>query len=85
MKMEMLNQYVLIKRDEHQEVSAGGVHLPQTNATKAINTGKVVSVNAANQFDLKVGDTIAFCQVQWEQEKDLLVLKEEMVMWVKRA
>lgn len=91
-KLTALNDFVLIRPDKGQEVSAGGIALP-TSAVQRPNRGTVVSRGpcryvgeTAVQSCVDVGDRILFSQyamqhVEFEGE-NLLVIRDQDVIAV---
>ena len=87
----MPHDRVIIKREEEERTSPGGIVIPDSAAEKPIR-GKVVSVGNGKilesgdvrPLDVKVGDTVLFGKYSGTEVKvegdDLLVLREEDIV-----
>ena len=93
MKIRPLHDRVIVKREDEERKSPGGIVIPDTAAEKPIR-GKIVSVGKGKilengnvrPLDLKVGDKILFGKYGGTEVKvdgdELLVMREEDVMAV---
>ena len=93
MKIRPLHDRVIVKREEEERKSPGGIVIPDTAAEKPIR-GKVVAVGKCKvledgkvrPLDVKVGDRILFGKYGGNEVKvdgeELLVLREEDIMAV---
>ena len=82
MKITPLNDYVIVKLQEQEEVTSGGIILTAANV-KRPNRGSVVAVSSQN---ISEGDTVLFGE--WGgitakiDDEELLFIKEEEIMGV---
>ncbi|MEM8593514.1 MAG: co-chaperone GroES [Pseudomonadota bacterium] len=84
MKIRPLYDNVLVKRQEEEAVSAGGIVLPGSAQEKP-NQGKIIAVGTGALLDngevrplnVKVGDTVVFGQYSGNAVK---VLGEELII-----
>jgi len=67
MKIRPLHDRVLVRRQEEEETSAGGILLPSTAKEKpnqgevvAVGTGRVLDNGDVREVDVKVGDVVIF-------------------------
>jgi chaperonin GroES len=93
MKIRPLHDRVIVKREEQERKSAGGIVIPDTATEKPI-FGKVVAVGRGKSLesgeirpvDLKVGDRILFGKYGGTEVKmngdEMVVMREEDVMAV---
>src|SRR5688572_30791973 len=93
MKIRPLHDRVIVKREDEERKSPGGIVIPDTAAEKpirgkiiAVGKGKILENGSIRPLDLKVGDKILFgkyggTEVKVEGE-DLLVMREEDIMAV---
>jgi chaperonin GroES len=93
MKIRPLHDRVIVKREEEERKSPGGIVIPDTAAEKpirgkviAVGKGKILENGQVRPLDLKVGDKILFGKYGGNEVKvdgeELLVLREEDVMAV---
>ncbi len=92
-KIRPLHDRVIVKREEEEQRSAGGIVIPDTAKEKPIR-GIVVAIGAGRVLDngdiralaVKVGDKILFGKYAGTEVKldsdELLVLREEDIMGV---
>jgi chaperonin GroES len=90
-KLQPLGDRVVVERDESEEVTSGGIVLPDTAKDKPAR-GKVVSVGDGRQLkdgsratpQVKVGDRVLFSSYAGEQfkldDRELLLMHEEYVL-----
>jgi chaperonin GroES len=93
MKLQPLNDRIVVKRTEEEEVSKGGIIIPDTAKEKpiqgkvlAVGTGKVLDDGSKMPLDVKKGDTVLFSkyagsEVNIESE-ELLIMREDDVLAV---
>jgi chaperonin GroES len=93
MKIRPLHDRVIVKRLESENVSAGGIVIPDSAAEKpmqgkvvAVGKGKILEDGNVRPLDVKVGDKILFGKYSGNEVKvdgeDLVVMREEDVMAV---
>ena len=93
MKIRPLHDRVIVKREDEERKSPGGIVIPDTAAEKpirgkivAVGKGKILENGNIRPLDLKVGDKILFGKYGGTEVKvdgdDLLVMREEDVMAV---
>ena len=88
MKIRPLHDRVLVRRQEEEEKSAGGILLPGSAQEKpnqgevvAVGSGKVLDNGETRPVDVKVGDTIVFGKyagsdtIEYDSE-ELVILSE---------
>jgi len=93
MKSRPLHDRVIVKREDEERKSPGGIVIPDTAAEKpirgkivAVGKGKILENGNVRPLDLKVGDKILFGKYGGTEVKvdgdELLVMREEDVMAV---
>ena len=93
MKIRPLHDRVIVKREEKERKSAGGIVIPDTATEKptfgkvvAVGKGKILENGKLRPVDLKVGDKILFGKYSGTEVKmdgdELVVMREEDVMAV---
>ena len=93
MKIRPLHDRVIVKREDEERKSPGGIVIPDTAAEKpirgkivAVGKGKILEDGKVRPLDLKVGDKILFGKYGGTEVKvdgeELLVMCEEDVMAV---
>ena len=93
MKIRPLHDRVIVKREDEERKSPGGIVIPDTAAEKpirgkiiAVGKGKILEDGKVRPLDLKVGDKILFGKYSGTEVKvdgdELLVMREEDVMAV---
>jgi chaperonin GroES len=93
MKIRPLHDRVIVKREDEERKSPGGIVIPDTAAEKpirgkiiAVGKGKILENGNVRPLDLKVGDKILFGKYGGTEVKvdgdELLVMREEDVMAV---
>lgn len=92
-KIEPLGDRVLVERDESEEVTAGGIVLPDSAKDKPAR-GKVISVGNGRLLDdgtrselqVKAGDHVLFTSYAGETfkmgEQELLLMREDDILAV---
>ena len=93
MKIRPLHDRVIVKREEEERKSPGGIVIPDTAAEKpirgkvvAVGKGKILENGNVRALDIKVGDHILFGKYSGTEVKvdgeEYLVMREEDVMAV---
>ena len=93
MKIRPLHDRVIVKREEEERTSPGGIVIPDTAAEKpirgkitAVGNGKITDSGDLRPLDVKVGDSVLFGKYSGTEVKvggeDLLVMREEDIMAV---
>ena len=96
MKIRPLHDRVIVKREDEERKSPGGIVIPDTAAEKpirgkivAVGKGKILENGSVRPLDLKVGDKILFGKYGGTEVKvdgdELLVMREEDIMAVVNA
>ena len=93
MKIRPLHDRVIVRREEEERTSAGGIVIPDTATEKpirgkvvAVGKGKALDSGDVRPLDVKKGDTVLFGKYSGTEVKvdgeDLLVMREEDIMAV---
>ena len=93
MKIRPLHDRVIIKREEEERTSAGGIVIPDSATEKpirgkvvAVGNGKVLDDGSVRKVDVKKGDNVLFGKYSGTEIKmdgeELLVMREEDIMAV---
>ena len=93
MKIRPLHDRVIIKRQEEERTTAGGIVIPDSAAEKpirgkviAVGNGKILEDGSVRKLDLKKGDNVLFGKYSGTEVKmdgeELLVMREEDIMGV---
>ena len=93
MKLQPLNDRIVVKRSEEKEVTKGGIIIPETAKEKpiegkvlAVGTGKVLDDGSKIPLDVKEGDKVLFSKYAGSEVKidgeDLLIMREDDVLAV---
>ena len=93
MKLRPLHDRVIVKRLEEENISKGGIIIPDTAKEKpvqgeilAIGTGKLLENGDTRKLDVKKGDKILFGKYAGTEVKldgqDVLVMREDDIMAV---
>jgi chaperonin GroES len=93
MKLQPLNDRIVVKRTEEEEVSKGGIIIPDTAKEKpiegkvlAVGTGKVLDDGSKLPLDVKKGDKVLFSRYAGSEVKiegeELLIMREDDVLAV---
>ena len=93
MKIRPLHDRVIIKRQEEERTSPGGIVIPDSATEKpirgkvvAVGNGKVLDDGSVRKLDVKKGDKVLFGKYSGTEVKvdgeDLLVMREEDIMAV---
>ena len=93
MKLQPLNDRIVVKRTEEEEVTKGGIIIPDTAKEKP-SQGEVIAVGPGGRdeagklipIDVKVGDRVLFGKWSGTEVKidgqELLIMKESDIMGV---
>jgi chaperonin GroES len=90
MPITPLNDRVVVVRTEVEEVTKGGLFIPETGKEKpqeglviAVGSGKIIN-NTFVPLDVKVGDNVLFGKYSGTEvtvdEADLLILREDEIL-----
>ncbi len=93
LKLRPLHDRVIVRREEEERTSPGGIVIPDTATEKpiqgkvlAVGNGKILDGGDVRALDVKVGDKILFGKYSGTEVKvegeDLLVMREEDIMAV---
>ena len=93
MKIRPLHDRVIIKRQEEERTSPGGIVIPDSATEKpirgkvvAVGNGKILEDGSVRKLDLKKGDNVLFGKYSGTEVKidgeELLVMREEDIMAV---
>jgi chaperonin GroES len=93
MKLQPLNDRIVVKRTVEEEVSKGGIIIPDSAKEKpiqgkvlAVGTGKVLDDGNKMPLDVKKGDTVLFSKYAGSEVKiegeELLIMREDDVLAV---
>ena len=93
MDIRPLHDLVVLKRDERQRHSPGGILIPDTAGEKptegrvmAVGEGKILENGKVRPMDLRVGDRVLFGKYSGTEVKvageELIVAREEDIMAV---
>ena len=93
LKLRPLHDRVIVRREEEERTSPGGIVIPDTATEKPIQgkivaagNGKILESGDVRKLDVKVGDKILFGKYSGTEVKvegeDLLVMREEDIMAV---
>jgi chaperonin GroES len=90
-KIRPLHDRVLVKREEDERKSPGGIVIPDTATEKpmkgrviAVGKGKILESGEIRPLDVKIGDKVLFGKYSGTEVKmdgdDVLVMREEDIM-----
>ena len=90
-KIRPLHDRVIVKREEDERKSPGGIVIPDTATEKpmkgrvlAVGKGKILEGGDIRPLDVKVGDKVLFGKYSGTEVKmdgdDVLVMREEDIM-----
>ena len=96
MKIRPLHDRVVIRREEQETKTAGGIVLPGSAAEKpsqgeviAVGNGQITESGEVRPLDVKVGDKVLFGQYSGSTVKvdgeELLIMKESDILGVLEA
>lgn len=91
MTIRPLHDRILVKREQEQERTAGGLFIPDSAKEKpiqakviAVGNGKISEDGKVRPLDVKAGDTVLFGKYSGSEVKldgeDHLILREEDVL-----
>ena len=91
MSIRPLHDRVIIKREEEETTSPGGIVLPGSAAEKpaqgsviAVGKGKILENGEVRSLDVKVGDRVLFGKYSGSEVKvdgeQLIVMREDEIM-----
>ena len=92
-RLQPLGDRVVVRRDESEEKTAGGIVLPDSAQDKpsrgtivSIGTGKLLDDGSRGSLQVKEGDRILFTSYSPEQitidDEELLLMREEDILAV---
>ena len=90
-KIRPLHDRVMVKREEDERKSPGGIVIPDTATEKpikgrviAVGKGKILESGEIRPLDVKIGDKVLFGKYSGTEVKvdgdDVLVMREEDIM-----
>jgi chaperonin GroES len=90
-KIRPLHDRVIVKREEDERKSPGGIVIPDTATEKpmkgrviAVGKGKILEGGDVRPLDVKIGDKVLFGKYSGTEVKmdgdDVLVMREEDIM-----
>jgi chaperonin GroES len=90
-KIRPLHDRVIVKREEDERKSPGGIVIPDSATEKpskgrviAVGNGKILEDGKVRPLDVKVGDKVLFGKYSGTEVKvdgdDVLVMREEDIM-----
>lgn len=90
-KLQPLGDRVVVERDELDEVTAGGIVLPESAKDKpargtivSVGDGKLLDDGSRGEFQVKVGDHVLFSSYAGESFKvsddEVLLMREEDIL-----
>jgi chaperonin GroES len=93
MKIRPLHDRVIIKREEEERTSSGGIVIPDSATEKpirgkvvAVGNGKILDDGSVRKVDVKKGDNVLFGKYSGTEIKmdgdELIVMREEDIMAV---
>jgi chaperonin GroES len=96
MKIRPLHDRVVVRRLEQEQMSAGGIVIPDSAKEKpiqgeviAVGNGKILDNGNSQPLDVKVGDKVLFGKYAGTEVKvgdeEVLVMREEDIMGVVEA
>ncbi len=92
-KLQPLGDRVVVERDELEEITSGGIVLPDSAQDKpargtivSVGDGKLLDDGTRSQLQVKVGDHVLFSSYSGEgfkiDEEELLLMREEDILAV---
>ena len=90
-KLQPLGDRVVIERDDSEDVTAGGIVLPDSAQDKpargrviSLGDGKLLDDGTRCEFQIKVGDRVIFSSYAGEtfkiDDEELLLMREEDIL-----
>lgn len=91
--IQPLGDRVVIRRDESDDITAGGIVLPDSAKDKpargqivSIGDGKLLNDGSRSEFQVKPGDRVLFSSYAGEslniEDEELLLMREEDILCV---
>ena len=92
-KLQPLGDRVVIKREESEEVTAGGILLPDSAQNKpargqvvSVGNGRLLEDGSRGELQVKVGDRVIFSSYGGEalnvDDEELLLMREDDILAV---
>ena len=92
-KLQPLGERVVLERAESEEVTAGGIVLPDSAQDKpargsilAVGPGKILDDGSRSELQVKVGDQVLFSSYAGElfkiDDQELLLMREDDILAV---
>ncbi|NLX95518.1 MAG: co-chaperone GroES [Rhodopirellula sp.] len=92
-KLQPLGDRVVVEREAAEEVTSGGIVLPDTAKDKpargtivSLGNGRLLEDGSRAEFQVKVGERVLFSSYAGEQfkvgERELLLMREEDILAV---
>jgi chaperonin GroES len=92
-KLEPMNDRVVVERDDSEDITAGGIVLPESAKEKtnrgtiiAVGPGKVLDSGSRGEMQVKVGDRVLFTSYAPEtielDDQELLLMSESDILAV---
>jgi chaperonin GroES len=97
MKIRPLHDRVIVRREEEEQKTAGGILLPGSAQEKpnqgeviAVGSGRILDSGELRPVDVKIGDIVVFCQYAGNDKIDvdgeeLIILSESDIKAVVEA
>lgn len=93
MKLQPLGDRVVVRRDESEERTSGGIYLPETAKNKpargvvvSIGDGRLLDDGTRSKFSVKEGDHVIFLSYAGEDfkfgDQELLLMRENDILAV---
>jgi chaperonin GroES len=93
LKLQPLGDRVVVEREEAEEVTSGGIVLPDTAKDKpargtviSVGNGRLLDDGSRAEFQVKAGDRVLFSSYAGEQfkmgDRELLLMREEDILAV---
>ena len=90
-KLQPLGDRVVVKRDDSEDVTAGGIVLPETAKDKpargkivSIGDGKLLDDGSRGTFQVKVGDRVIFSSYAGDtftiDDEEMLLMREDDIL-----
>ncbi len=92
-RVQPLGDRVVVQREEAEEVTSGGIVLPDSAKDKpargtiaSVGDGRLLDDGSRSEFQVKVGDRVLFSSYAGEQfklgDEELLLMREEDILAV---
>ena len=92
-KLQPLGDRVVVERDESEDVTSGGIVLPDTAKDKpargkvlSVGDGKLLDDGSRSEMQVKVGDRVLFSSYAGEtftvDDQELLLMREDEILAV---